>query len=382
MTIGEKIAKLRKQSGYSQETLSEKLGVSRQAVSKWENGTAQPAGENLARISKLFGISVSALLDDEDINRGTAEKAEIKSCGRKNKTANIFIWAVLVIANIAQFKTIGGMKSDMQEMKNQVYRISALESEISSLRSYIGSLSSFTAQANKDFTDYQYEIISYDYDLNTALLKFSVVPTDYTRQTQMRIVIKSENHTYTADAYLENDVFVAQKEVLCDGDMAVYLYMTDGGRTRSFVLGYINDPSENYIMSLSDGLFDGDIIYKDGKLNIAGCYNIGVRYAVNKDKSKSVHPQKAVLNIYACGELVAEIFHEEAANYGYQEAAEWFGPYEEKGISAVYFGIYLDETIEADGIEEGEIINFEYVTADTQGREYTLVTEVVYHKNK
>ncbi len=41
MTTGEKIVKLRKQAGYSQEAFSEKLGISRQAISKWENGVSQ-----------------------------------------------------------------------------------------------------------------------------------------------------------------------------------------------------------------------------------------------------------------------------------------------------------------------------------------------------
>ena len=70
MTIGEKIVKLRKRNGMSQESFSEKLGVSRQAISKWENDTAQPTSENLAQIAKLFNVSISSLLDDEDINIG------------------------------------------------------------------------------------------------------------------------------------------------------------------------------------------------------------------------------------------------------------------------------------------------------------------------
>ena len=62
MTIGEKIVKLRKRNGMSQESFSEKLGVSRQAISKWENDTAQPTSENLAQIAKLFNVSISSLL--------------------------------------------------------------------------------------------------------------------------------------------------------------------------------------------------------------------------------------------------------------------------------------------------------------------------------
>ena len=72
MTVGEKIAKLRKQAGLSQEAFAERLGISRQAVSKWENGTAQPTNENLAQIARLFDVTMSSLLDDEDINMGPA----------------------------------------------------------------------------------------------------------------------------------------------------------------------------------------------------------------------------------------------------------------------------------------------------------------------
>ena len=54
MNIAEKIIRLRKSSGWSQEDLAEKLYVSRQAISRWENGTALPDAENVLLISKLF----------------------------------------------------------------------------------------------------------------------------------------------------------------------------------------------------------------------------------------------------------------------------------------------------------------------------------------
>lgn len=56
MTTGEKIARLRKGNGLSQEQLAEMLGISRQTVSKWENGTAVPTRENLSRIADSFGV--------------------------------------------------------------------------------------------------------------------------------------------------------------------------------------------------------------------------------------------------------------------------------------------------------------------------------------
>lgn len=58
MTIGQRISDLRKERGYSQEYVAEKLGVSRQAVSKWECDASAPDTYNLIALSELFGVSV------------------------------------------------------------------------------------------------------------------------------------------------------------------------------------------------------------------------------------------------------------------------------------------------------------------------------------
>ena len=64
MSFGEKLSFLRKQRGMTQLELAEKLDVSRQAVSKWERGTAEPSTENLISIGKLFDISVDVLVNE------------------------------------------------------------------------------------------------------------------------------------------------------------------------------------------------------------------------------------------------------------------------------------------------------------------------------
>ncbi len=64
MTYSEKIVKLRKANGYSQETFAKLVGVSRQAVYKWEAGQSYPEAEKLIEIKKLFGIKIDDLLDD------------------------------------------------------------------------------------------------------------------------------------------------------------------------------------------------------------------------------------------------------------------------------------------------------------------------------
>lgn len=65
MRLEEKLTVLRKESGYTQLDLAEKVRVSRQAISKWETGRALPSAENLKYLSELFGVSVDYLLNDD-----------------------------------------------------------------------------------------------------------------------------------------------------------------------------------------------------------------------------------------------------------------------------------------------------------------------------
>ena len=60
--IGEHIAYYRKKAGMTQEQLSEKMGVTAQAVSKWENGLTCPDLNSVARLSEILGVSVEQLI--------------------------------------------------------------------------------------------------------------------------------------------------------------------------------------------------------------------------------------------------------------------------------------------------------------------------------
>ena len=62
MEMAERLQKLRRKAGYSQEQTAELLGISRQAVSKWENGTSDPSTSNLLAIARLYGVSAEELL--------------------------------------------------------------------------------------------------------------------------------------------------------------------------------------------------------------------------------------------------------------------------------------------------------------------------------
>ncbi len=61
-SLGETLKAHRTSRGFTQEYVAEALGVSRQAVSKWENGTSDPSTANLMALAKLYGLSVDELL--------------------------------------------------------------------------------------------------------------------------------------------------------------------------------------------------------------------------------------------------------------------------------------------------------------------------------
>ena len=66
MKLSEKIYTCRKKQGLSQERLAEQLGVSRQAVSKWETGESEPEIGKLLQLSRIFGVTVDWLLSEDE----------------------------------------------------------------------------------------------------------------------------------------------------------------------------------------------------------------------------------------------------------------------------------------------------------------------------
>ena len=98
MDFGKKLSELRKQNGISQEKLAEMVGVSRQAVTKWESGKSNPDTENLIRLAEIFGISLDELCLGEIPKK---PEAKIHIGGH--------ILALLSLLIVAAYCTIGGI---------------------------------------------------------------------------------------------------------------------------------------------------------------------------------------------------------------------------------------------------------------------------------
>lgn len=110
MKFHEKLYALRKQSGMTQQDLAEKLNVSRQAVSRWEMGTAMPEIENLVAISDCLGVSLDDLLREKESEPPIPSAVPVENGPRYLDFLPekwwIFVVAVLVLRLVPSFLTI------------------------------------------------------------------------------------------------------------------------------------------------------------------------------------------------------------------------------------------------------------------------------------
>lgn len=106
MTIYDKLVQLRKRKGWSQEDLAEKLNVSRQAISRWENGTALPDADNLRQLSHLYDVSADYLLNDEyesddDLPRVKSVEAALDNTVKNNRKFLLIAAVAFIVAAVA-----------------------------------------------------------------------------------------------------------------------------------------------------------------------------------------------------------------------------------------------------------------------------------------
>lgn len=101
MTMGVKILNMRKARGWNQEELAERVGVTRQAVSRWESGAAKPDADKIIAICDLFGVSADYLLRDQYSADGSnAQPVQHRSTvlGEKVRSFTLQQWTALVSA--------------------------------------------------------------------------------------------------------------------------------------------------------------------------------------------------------------------------------------------------------------------------------------------
>ena len=125
--IADRLVQLRKKHGLSQEELADKLGLSRQAVSKWERAEASPDTDNLICLAKLYGVSLDELLStDDDVE--TIVKEQVKSKEEKTENAESVVLTdkdgsrVVIKDKHVQCYDKNGNKVDREKYKDKFTR--------------------------------------------------------------------------------------------------------------------------------------------------------------------------------------------------------------------------------------------------------------------
>lgn len=102
MELHERIYQLRKERNMTQQDLADKLGVSRQAVSRWEMGTARPEIESLVAMSRVFGMTLDELVTGEQVNAADLPPVEAAPAPKEKPKPDprkwIIAWAVAWLA--------------------------------------------------------------------------------------------------------------------------------------------------------------------------------------------------------------------------------------------------------------------------------------------
>ena len=105
MKFNEKLVKLRKTNGYTQEDLAEKLGVTRQAVARWEAGDTTPDMAMLLGLCEVFSVSADYLIhddyeSDEDIPVVKEKNEKISAAKEKEKVLTLLAGVCYAIATL------------------------------------------------------------------------------------------------------------------------------------------------------------------------------------------------------------------------------------------------------------------------------------------
>lgn len=214
MTVGQRIAQKRKELGLSQEGLGEQLGVSRQAIYKWESDAALPEIDKLITLSRIFSVSVGWLLGEEEPSAAGADRelteeqlrmvqeivdrylaAQPKPEKPRRRSRLLILAAALVV--VAVFFRLGDLDSQYQSLSNSVYYLNSnLSLQINSITNRVEQILN---DQNKLTAAMSSEVKSLDLRTNTVTFSLSATPRTYREGMTARFVARSGEDTVQLD---------------------------------------------------------------------------------------------------------------------------------------------------------------------------------------
>ena len=217
MELYEKLYELRRASGMSQEELAEKLGVSRQAVSKWESGATQPELSKLIELSKLYSVSVDELLSLEhakpeqdaaespvqsNAEKAPAEKLSFRDfCIQHKKIIGgaAVALAALIAVGVHYNNRINTLSTQVNDLRSQLYNVqNNLSNQIAGISN---NVSDILARESSLISQYSYEVKSVDLKKQECTLAFSLLPKTISENTIVNIGVIDHSNSSPLDSY-------------------------------------------------------------------------------------------------------------------------------------------------------------------------------------
>jgi len=217
MELYEKLYELRRASGMSQEELAEKLGVSRQAVSKWESGATQPELSKLIELSKLYSVSVDELLSLEhakpeqdaaespvqsNAEKAPAEKLSFRDfCIQHKKIIGgaAVALAALIAVGVHYNNRINTLSTQVNDLRSQLYNVqNNLSNQIAGISN---NVSDILARESSLISQYSYEVKSVNLKKQECTLAFSLLPKTIGENTAVSLLVTDRSSSsYTSDS--------------------------------------------------------------------------------------------------------------------------------------------------------------------------------------
>ncbi len=264
MTTGEKIAALRKEQGMSQEALGEKLGLSRQAVSKWEADQAVPTMDNLMELSKLFDVPVDTLLrPDAELTSKAEDTAEqtapTPTVSRKWKIAAIAAAGLLCVSVVCSAVSL--------------WRVSVMQQQIDQLRMQSGPSTIYypdTNDENSDLADWSENVTVDRQNTDNLLVTVSAVPRSMLDGETAKFVVRSGDQSWECDAE-NNNGYSGEISVPMVDKFSVYLMLTStNGETRNLFVTSEFDLENRFSLNISASWESGGITFSFGETSVSG----------------------------------------------------------------------------------------------------------------
>lgn len=274
MTTGEKIAALRRDHKLSQEALGENLGLSRQAVSKWEADQAVPTMDNLMELSRLFGVPVDTLLrPDAPFPAPPAEENSTDAPAASetpHKGVSPSRGKILAIGGAALLCVSLALNAVC------LYQIAQLKGEVQALRVRAGNVNTVyypgTDADTGDFAESSEHMTLDPENTEQLIVTFSAVPRVASDGETAKFLLRGGEQSWECEA--EDDAgggYRGSLTIPMVDEYSVYLVLTDqNGGTRNLLIASESDIENRFSVDVQAYWSSGGPTFRFGKNTFTG----------------------------------------------------------------------------------------------------------------